>query len=103
MPAQASPGLLLNRRKSLRRGLSERVQIEAAGQLIPGWTLNVSVGGLRAVVENSLDPGIDVMVSFGRGTPRHGRIVWVQDEPDGSIIGVCFMDGTAPRPVVPRA
>lgn len=24
--------------------------------------------------------------------PRPGRITWVQDEPDGSIVGVCFLD-----------
>lgn len=56
----------------------------------------MSVGGLRAIIEEPIEPGMDVMVSLGTGSPRLGRIVWVQDEPDGSIIGVHFLAPLAP-------
>ncbi len=52
----------------------------------------MSVGGLRVVIENSLDPGTELTVWLDGRSPRPGRIMWVQDEPDGSIVGVCFLD-----------
>lgn len=49
------------------------------------------------MVENSFDPGTELTVWIDGGAPRSGRIVWVQDEPDGSIVGVSFLDDGAPR------
>ncbi|AUX22180.1 uncharacterized protein SOCEGT47_026810 [Sorangium cellulosum] len=95
---QVPADLFANRRRSARRELSERVRLETGEHAVPGWTLNVSVGGLRAVVENSLDPGTELTVWIDGGAPRSGRIVWVQDEPDGSIVGVCFLDDGASTP-----
>ncbi|WP_437281881.1 PilZ domain-containing protein [Sorangium sp. So ce375] len=94
---QIPPELLANRRRSPRRELSERVRLETGERAVAGWTLNVSVGGLRVVIENSLDPGTELTVWLDGRTPRPGRIMWVQDEPDGSIVGVCFLDGVADR------
>ncbi|AGP36228.1 MULTISPECIES: PilZ domain-containing protein [Sorangium] len=90
---QIPPELLANRRRSARRELSERVRLETGDRAVSGWTLNASVGGLRVVIENSLDPGTELTVWLDGRAPRPGRIMWVQDEPDGSIVGVCFLDG----------
>ncbi|XYI01799.1 PilZ domain-containing protein [Sorangium sp. So ce1128] len=89
---QIPPQLLANRRRSPRRELSERVRLETGDRAVSGWTLNVSIGGLRVVIENSLDPGTELTVWLDGSAPRPGRITWVQDEPDGSIVGVCFLD-----------
>ncbi|WP_437681316.1 PilZ domain-containing protein [Sorangium sp. So ce131] len=99
---QVPPELFANRRRNARRELSERVRLETVDGAVPGWTLNASVGGLRVVIENSLDPGTELTVWIDGAAPRPGRIVWVQDEPDGSIVGVCFLDGTS-RPAGPSA
>jgi hypothetical protein len=91
-PRLAPPGLSTNRRTSFRRELSERIRLSLDEREITGWTLNVSVGGLRAIVEEPLDPGLDVRIALDSGSLRPGRIVWVQREPDGSIVGLCFLE-----------
>ena len=87
-----------------RREASERVTLRGLGFESEGWTLNLSRGGVRLIVEERVDPGAeyDVYVGTGESPPRRGRVVWVQDEADGQIAGVQFLDveGGVPPPLV---
>lgn len=66
---------------------------------VEGWALNVSQGGLRAIVEQPLEPGDEVEVAVGAGgVPRPARVVWVRPERDGAIVGVAFGDGIGSVP-----
>jgi len=75
-----------------RKEASERVVIRANACETSGWTLNVSRGGLRAVVEDHLDPNTEYEVSVGSGTARRARIAWSRQEADGQIVGLRFLD-----------
>ncbi|MFO0552285.1 MAG: PilZ domain-containing protein [Polyangiaceae bacterium] len=75
-----------------RHETSERLKFIVADKLIDGWALNISRGGLRAIVDENIELGTEVEVSIGEATARPGRIVWIQDEPDGAIVGVEFTD-----------
>jgi len=67
---------------------------------VSGWALNMSRGGLRAIVETPLDVGAEFKIAVGDAEiHRPGRIVWVQLEKDGAIVGVTFLD--VPRPADP--
>jgi len=92
---------LPSRRHALRRGgprreVSERVWLQQDdGRALDGWALNVSRGGLRAIVEEPVDLGqeFEVRVGMDDESPllRRGRVVWKQDEPDGVIVGIEFI------------
>ncbi len=71
---------------------SERVVIRRADVETCGWTLNVSRGGLRAVVEGELDPTLEYEVSVGEGPLRRACIAWSKGESDGQIVGLRFLD-----------
>lgn len=76
-----------------RQELSERVTFTIAGaEEIPGWSLNISRGGLRAIVEEPLRLDHVYQVVVGELAARPGRVVWVQPQPDGAIVGVSFVD-----------
>lgn len=79
------------------------------GEVLEGWALNVSRGGVRIILEENVELGADFEVTITPGAadgvdkaadqaegrsamPTHnvGRIVWVQEEPDGVIAGVEF-------------
>lgn len=89
--------------------MSDRVRIVAGGASasseVEGWALNISNGGLRCIVDTD---GINAEELFGLGkivdvfvgdaAARPARIVWVQSEPDGAIIGVAFTDHDEERP-----
>jgi hypothetical protein len=84
-----------------RREATERVELR--GKLIEkeasGWTLNVSRGGARLVLEDQVELGEIYDLTFGEAErSREVRIIWVQDEQDGQIAGVQFLDvdGTLP-------
>lgn len=66
---------------------------------LSGWTLNISRGGARLVLEERAELGAIYQLELG-GTPdrREVRIVWVQDESDGQIVGVQFLDGEGSIP-----
>jgi hypothetical protein len=56
------------------------------------------------VLEESVELGAEYTVDIGGGPePRDVRIVWVQDEADGQIVGVQFLDtdGSVPPPPPP--
>jgi hypothetical protein len=99
---QAIPGVHATRRRGARRDVTERVCFALEGREVAGWTLNLSIGGLRAVVEEPLELGVQLDVTVGAADRRPGRIVWVQEEQDGSIVGVAFLDADgAPPPSLP--
>lgn len=86
-----------------RREASDRVRFLNEGREVDGWALNVSRGGIRVVVEEPLELGGEYEVSVGEEehVKRPCRVVWVQDEADGQIVGVQFLDtnaGTVPPP-----
>lgn len=60
-----------------------------------GWALNVSRGGVRCILEEKVALGAEYDVTIGvegdSPLTRRGRIVWVQEEADGSIVGIEFL------------
>ena len=78
-----------------RREASERVLVRSAGFETHGWTLNVSRGGIRAIVEDPLAQGIEYQLVVGdeeTAQPRRTSVVWLQDEADGQIVGLKYLD-----------
>jgi hypothetical protein len=59
---------------------------------VTGWTLNISRGGLRAVLEQPIDPGRDYLVVVGESAPRRACVAWAKAEADGQIVGLRFLD-----------
>ncbi len=104
--AKVPSGVHAMRRGGARREVTERVTLRAEdGKTHEGWALNVSRGGLRAILEEKVDLGakFEIVVGAESTLERQGRIVWVQEEPDGVIVGVEFtsLSGThksAPPP-----
>jgi hypothetical protein len=79
-----------------RREASERVLLRADGFETHGWTLNVSRGGVRAIVEDALTQGVEYQIVVGDEEailPRRASVVWLQDESDGQIVGLKYLDG----------
>jgi hypothetical protein len=54
----------------------------------------VSRGGVRVILEEKVELGseFDVTLSTGEesSAPLVGRVVWVQEEPDGVVAGIEF-------------
>jgi hypothetical protein len=77
-----------------RREATERVTLRGPGFETHGWTLNVSRGGIRAVVEEPLKSGVEYVLLVGdaEASARKVSVVWVQDEADGQIVGLRFLD-----------
>ncbi len=81
------------RRGGARREVTERVTLRADdGRVLEGWALNVSRGGLRAILEDKVVLGQKFDIGLGTDEVIHraGRIVWIQEEPDGVIVGIEF-------------
>jgi hypothetical protein len=86
------PGLPPTRRAGgARQNVSYRVAFLRADAEITGWALNLSRGGLRAVVEDRVQLGeeLDIRIEEIR-VERRGQVVWTQEEPDGTIVGIAF-------------
>ena len=78
-----------------RREASERVLIRSTSFETHGWTLNVSRGGIRAIVEDSLLQGVEYQLTVGDEetcAARPASVVWLQDEADGQIVGLKYLD-----------
>lgn len=76
-----------------RQNVSEPVVFHLGTGEIDGWTLNMSRGGLRAVVEEQLAVGEVFEVSIGEsGVRRPVRVVWVREQRGSAIIGLSFLD-----------
>jgi len=113
-----TPGAHAMRRSAERKEMTERVTLRAAGGAIhEGWALNGSRGGLRAILEANdnakgakdahdakggakgakagrVELGSEVQVVVGEGASavaRRARVVWLQEEPDGVVVGLEFM------------
>lgn len=99
-------GVHAMRRGGTRREVTERVNLKGEdGKILEGWALNVSRGGLRAILEDKVILGQKFEITIGAedSLTRSARIVWVQEEPDGVIVGLEFtgLSGThksAPPP-----
>ena len=65
---------------------------------LEGWALNVSRGGVRVILEQKVELGAEFEVTLSSpeqpSTSQSGRIVWVQEEPDGVVAGIEFRDVT---------
>ena len=100
-------GVHATRRAGARLEVSDRVSLRAAatGKVLEGWALNVGRGGVRVILEESVEPGASYEVTLTAGVDpppgegngpaplaaRHtGRVVWVQEEPDGVVAGIEF-------------
>ncbi len=100
--AQESAGDRTRRMDGARQPISETVRFRQGEREIQGWALNVSRGGLRAALEEPVSSGEEFEITLGEGEPRPGRVVWVRNQKDGSIVGVAFSDaeGSVPPPPV---
>ncbi|AKU99555.1 hypothetical protein AKJ09_06219 [Labilithrix luteola] len=86
-------GVHAMRRGGARREVTERVTLRDEKQkVLEGWALNVSRGGLRAILEEKVTLGQKFSIGIGSDEvlQRSGRVVWVQEEPDGVIVGLEF-------------
>ncbi len=83
------------RRAGVRHELTERVRLTTeAGEVLEGWALNISRGGVRVILEGKVLLGEELDVTVGEQNPAarsRGRIVWIQEEKDGLIVGVEFI------------
>jgi PilZ domain len=107
----AIKGVHAMRRAGARREVTERVLLKnEKGAVCEGWALNASRGGVRVILEDKVELGKEYEVTLGeaeKGAVQKGRIVWVQEEPDGVIAGVEFVNvspsGTLSTGPVPPA
>lgn len=86
--------------------MTERVTLKTEdGRSLEGWALNISRGGLRAILEDKVILGQKFEITMGTDEVIHrtGRIVWVQEEPDGVIVGVEFTGLSGTHKSVPPA
>lgn len=82
------------RRGGARREVSDRVKLRADERTLEGWALNVSRGGVRVIVEDPVALGEVFEITLGSGDDtlvRSGRVVWIQEEPDGMVCGLAFV------------
>jgi len=99
--SMASPEM----RREVRREVSERVTLTGDTGISEGWTLNMSRGGVRVIVEQEIMLGdeLDVTVGAPPASPltRRGRVVWFQEEADGFILGIAFIRPLSAVPAPP--
>jgi hypothetical protein len=63
-----------------------------------GWALNISRGGLRAILDEAVEVGACFEITLGDEGTRDGRVVWTREEPGGAIVGVAFVGPQEERP-----
>ena len=84
-----------------RKNTSERVIFHFSDRTVGGWALNMSRGGLRAIVEEQVSEGEKFELSVGESEERRAAcIVWVRAAKDGSVVGISFV-GSPFRSVPP--
>ena len=97
-------GAAAMRRNDPRIEASQRLALMLGDRTVDGWTLNASRGGIRVIAEAPLELGDEIHVRVGDdGALRPGRVVWVQDEPDGCIAGIAWLDVVDAASEVPPA
>ena|SRR6266496_2428147 len=79
-----------------RREVTDRILLRRGDVELTGWALNISRGGIRFILEDAVELGQEFDVEIGidetPNSKRRGRVVWVQEEHDGMIVGVEFID-----------
>ncbi len=83
------------RRGGARHDVTARVSLKTKdGAVLEGWALNISRGGIRVILEEKVELGKEFEVTMTTGedptSPMIGRVVWVQEEPDGVVAGIEF-------------
>jgi len=81
-----------------RREVTDRIILRKGAAELTGWALNISRGGIRFILEDPVELGQEYEVEVGNdeaAAKRRGRVVWVQEESDGMIVGVEFIDPSA--------
>jgi hypothetical protein len=62
----------------------------------------VSRGGVRVILEEKVDLGAEFDITLtgesGLDVTRTGRVVWVQEEPDGAVVGIEFLGEVLSEP-----
>jgi hypothetical protein len=98
-PPTGIQGILAQRRGAggARREISARLTLRSGTTEYDGWALNISRGGIRVVIEGRVHLGQVIAVEGydpdNMDAPaRRARVVWSQDEPDGSVVGMEFLD-----------
>jgi hypothetical protein len=77
-----------------RKEASDRLRFVMGERSVDGWALNRSRGGIRAIVDEVIELGTSLQLFIADdAAARPARIVWIQEEPDGAIVGVEFTDG----------
>ncbi len=84
------------RRGGPRREVTERVHLLGSNlKTREGWALNVSRGGVRVILEERVELGEEYELTIGieetASLNRQARVVWLQEEPDGFIVGMEFL------------
>ena len=102
---EAKGGVHAMRRGGVRREVSERVTLSEGERVLEGWALNVSRGGVRLILEEKVELGeeFDIEVGAEDSLKRRGRVVWVQEEKDGVIVGIEFVTLSGTHKSVPPA
>src|SRR5882724_7323892 len=78
-----------------RRESADRVFLRNGAAELSGWALNTSRGGVRVILEEKVELGGEYDVEIGSDDAagkRRARVVWVQEETDGMIVGLEFTD-----------
>jgi len=97
------------RRGGPRREVSERAKLRQPGieREWEGWALNVSRGGVRCILEEKVELGGEYEVTLGlegdSPLTRRGRVVWLQEEHDGVVVGIEFLNLSGTHKSVPPA
>jgi hypothetical protein len=89
------------REAGARRETSEPLVFYREKGELEGWALNVSGGGLRAILDEPLEVGEELELGIGGATRRSVRVVWIRKEKGGAIVGLAFTDqapGSVPPP-----
>jgi len=105
----AATGVHATRRGSggARREATNRVILRGDASDITGWALNLSRGGIRLILEDRVELGQEFEIAIeepeaeASKSSRRGRVVWVQEETDGMIVGLEFLDGEGGGPTPP--
>ena len=91
-------------RRHPRYGHDARATVSLGGITLHGWTMNVSRGGVRLMMETDANRSVDreledatVVLSVDTWPARFARVAWRTAVPGGLIIGLRFVSGTARR------
>jgi|SRR5688572_6317411 hypothetical protein len=97
MPPSEPPARAQRRTSGARVEATERITIRGPGFEAHGWTLNVGRGGVRVVLEERVADSQEYELFFGDDTTgRRVQVAWSNDQADGQIAGLRYLDLDAP-------